>query len=288
MPVSRLLITGGSSYLGQHLVPMAVKQVSSEVTYTFYQNDPLRTAQGRWLNVLDETAVAQLIGDVRPDAIIHTIGSNRSRDMEAVIRQGTEYVTRAASAVGARLVHISTDVIFDGRQGPYDESAQPRPLNAYGRAKVGAEIHAGGHDNCVIVRTSLIYGLKKMDHGTRWMAEALQADKPVTLFSNQRRNPVWVESLCRACLELAAGSTVGVLNVAGDQVISRADFALRMLDWWGITRRNTLSIGPYDGEQWPLDCSLSLGRAKSVLSTPLPGVDAVLEAGKRKAPRASS
>jgi dTDP-4-dehydrorhamnose reductase len=111
-----------------------------------------------------------------------------------------------------------------------------------------------------------------MDHGTRWMAEALRAGQPVTLFDNQFRNPVWVDSLSRACLELANHAYTGILNVAGQQRLSRADFALRLLDWWGIEQRQTLTIGPSEGDQWPLDCTLDLSRATAVLQTPLPGV----------------
>ena len=69
--------------------------------------------------------------------------------------------------------------------------------------------------NHVIIRTSLIYGLQLMDRGTAWMVETLRRGRPVTLFTNQRRNPVWVETLCQACLELVTHEYRGILNVAG-------------------------------------------------------------------------
>lgn len=274
--MSRLLITGGSSYLGQHLVPLALASSSFQLLYTFYRNDPLGTVQGRSLNILDASSLYQLAQGFGPDIIIHTIGSNRGADMEQVIRRGTNNITGVASSLQARLIHLSTDVIFDGRNPPYDESARPNPVNAYGRAKAAAESIVRNHNNHVIVRTSLIYGLQMMDQGTRWMAEALRAGKPVRLFSNQRRNPIWVETLCKACLELAGDDYVGVLNVAGRETLSRSDFALKMLDWWRIVERDTLSIGPSTEDTWPLDCELDLTRAIARLSTPLPGVSEVL------------
>lgn len=89
------------------------------------------------------------------------------------------------------------------------------------------------------------------------------------------RNPIWAESLSRACLELAGHTYTGVLNVAGRQVLTRANFGLKMLDWWNISERDNLIVAPSDGA-WPLDCELDLTLATILLETPLPGVDEVL------------
>jgi dTDP-4-dehydrorhamnose reductase len=195
--------------------------------------------------------------------------------MTAVIEQGTRHMVQAAAQVGARLIHISTDAVFDGRSAPYDETAQPTPINEYGRAKASAETLLHSYTNHVIVRTSLIYGLQQMDRGTAWMAEALQTGQSVTLFANQIRNPVWAETLSLACLELVENDFTGVLNVAGRQAMTRAEFALTMLDWWDIQERESLQIGLSDAS-WPLDCRLDLAKATAVLQTPLLGVPEVL------------
>ena len=271
----KLLITGGGSYLGRHLVPLARERFES--AYTVHSSDPLRLSNAHRLNIRDGAQVRRLVETLQPQAIIHTIGSNRGADMAAVIEEGARHVTAAAQAAGARLIHISTDVVFDGRDGPYDETASPTPLHTYGRAKATAESVVAAHPDHVIVRTSLIYGLAQMDHGTSWMATALQRGEPVTLFTDQLRNPVWVESLCRACLELVEDGYRGILNVAGSQELTRADFGLRMLDWWQIDQRETLHLSKSDGERWPLDCRLDVARAQALLETPLPGVDEVLK-----------
>ena len=272
--MARILITGGSSYLGQHLVSLAV--ASHETPYTFFHNDPLNLPSSHKLDVRDETAVSDLVASLKPDVIIHTVGSNRAADMSNVIIDGTSHIMQAAKRYGVRLIHISTDVVFNGREAPYNESAPMTPIHEYGRAKAEAERIVGAYDNYVIIRTSLIYGLQFMDRGTAWIVEALRSGQPVTLFTDQRRNPVWVETLCQACLELAAQDYRGVLNVAGGQELTRAEFSLRMLDWWQISERDTLALGHADGDRWPADCTLDLRRAATILSTPLPGVDEVL------------
>ena len=273
--MSHILITGGSSYLGQHLVPLTVAD-GHVVEYTYHQNKPSLPGTGHQLDIRDETAVRQLILSLQPEIIIHLAGSNRGSEMAAVIRQGAGNVVWAARELNARLIHLSTDSIFAGDMAPYDETAVPNPVNAYGRAKADAEAIVQQQPRSAIVRTSLIYGLEQMDHGTRWMATALDKGEPVTLFSNQIRNPIWVNSLCTAILELAGNSFTGILNVAGRQVLSRAEFGLKMLDYWHVKSRDTLTIAPSDG-RWPLNCELDLSQATAVLKTALPGVDEVLQ-----------
>jgi dTDP-4-dehydrorhamnose reductase len=272
--MSRILITGGSSYLGQHLVPLIASStaVSHTISYTYYQNNPALPAQGHKLDIRDETAVRNLIFHFQPEIIIHLVGS--TSQMAVAIRQGTGNVMWAAREIGARLIHLSTDAIFRGDAAPYDETALPDPITPYGRAKADAEAIVQQHPNTVIVRTSLLYGLQQMDHGTRWMAAALAKGEPITLFNNQIRNPIWVNSLCRALLELTHNEYTGFLNVAGSQALTRAEFALKLLDYWHIHPQKGLKIAPSSGN-WPLNCELRLARATAVLQTPLPGVDLV-------------
>ena len=271
--MSGILITGGSSYLGQHLVPFMTTAVPHTIHYTYHQNNPQLEAPATQLDIRDETAVRTLIFSLQPDVIIHLIGS--TAPMSMAIRQGTSNVMWAAREIGARLIHLSTDAIFRGDAAPYAESDPPDPITLYGRAKADAEAIVLQYPNSVIVRTSLIYGLQKMDHGTRWMVAALTKDEPVTLFSNQIRNPIWEKSLCQAIAELTSSPYRGILHVAGKQVLTRAEFGLKMLDYWQVQRRDSVTIAPA-GEQWPLNCELNLERATAVLKTPLPGVDQVL------------
>lgn len=269
-------MTGGSGYLGRHLARRVAAGWAGEWRYTTFSADPLGLPQGARLDLRDGAAVARFIADFAPDAIIHTAGSNRTPDMAAVIVEGTRHVAEAAARAGARLVHLSTDSVFGGDRAPYDETAAPAPVNDYGRAKAAAEALVLAHPDGVAVRTSLIYGLEEIDNGTAWMIEALRAGRPVTLFTNQRRNPVWVETLAAACLQLVDHAYRGVLNVAGRQTVTRAEFALRLLDWWGVAERDTLTLAEDDGRRWPLDCAMDVGLAGRLLRVPLLGVDEVL------------
>ena len=196
-----LLITGGSGYLGRHLARQAVDRWRVVATY-FSHPDLLAGCQAVSLDVRDGPAVARLLADLRPAAVIHTAYNMSSPEaMQSVIVDGTRHVAAAAAALGVRLVTMSTDVLFDGEHGPYCEADPPNPVTPYGRAKAEAErTVAGLCPEAAIVRTSLIYGFDPPDPRTLWVVDSLRNSQPITLFTDELRCPVWAEQLAAALL----------------------------------------------------------------------------------------
>lgn len=279
--MERIIITGGSSYVGRHLVPMGLA-AGHQVLYTTFSSDLNGIhgdAEGVQLDLTDPSQFKGLCNRFKPTAIIHLAGSNRSEQMEKVIVEGAETVVAAAARHKARLIHFSTDVIFDGKNPPYTELDRPTPLHAYGRAKVRAEaVVRSSHGDHVIIRPSLIYGLKEMDRGTEWVYAALNKGKRVTLFTNQLRNPVWMESLCQMALQLVGHPYCGIVHAGGKQVLSRAEFGKRLLDWWKIPVGENLIFAPAEADApWPANTTLDCRLATDQLEIPLPGVDEVIE-----------
>ncbi len=269
----KLLITGGSGYLGQHLVPRAMKQ--HDVVYSHFATDPLGLDNSIWIDLRDAITTDVIVREINPDAIIHLAGSNRSPDMHRVIVDGTRNIVASAEATNARLIHLSTDVLFDGTAAPYVETDKPTPVHAYGRAKAIAERIVAGYADHVIVRTSLIYSERIMDMGTRWMKAAIERDEPLSLFSNHLRNPVYADDLADACLELLENEFVGVLNVAGSEALSRSDYALKTLRHWGVSLEG-VSAAPDQSGNFPLDVRLDVSKAQNLLATSLRGASEVL------------
>ena len=191
--------------------------------------------------------------------------------------------TAVSEEFDCRLVHLSTDVVFDGRCAPYSENDKPNPIHDYGRAKADSEAAVSRYQNHVIVRTSLIYGLDKVDRSTEWITNSLDKGESVTLFNDQIRNPVWVETLSLSCLELAASVFRGTIHVAWAQSLSRADFGIKLLRWWGYDQLDLLHTGQ-SSEEWPKDCRLNLDLATQIVATPMLGVDQVMELAPRPKP----
>ena len=283
MTKPRMLVTGGSGYLGEWVARLARTSWDVVATYLAHPVDEPGAAWRR-LDVRDRTAVEALVDEVRPAVVVHTAACNPGygTDFEATNATGTRHVARAAAACETRLIHISTDVIFDGEKGNYVEEHPPTPITPYGRSKALAEeeVRASGA-RVVVVRTSLIYGWRpRMDRHTRWVVDDLKVGKPVRLFTDELRCPIWVESLAAAVVELAGLDYTGILHVAGAQSLSRYEFGLRILRFHGLdpspiipARSPVNSSGPLR----PLDCTLDCSRARALLRTPLPGLDEVLK-----------
>lgn len=240
----RVLITGASGYLGRHLLRLL--PADWQVWAGFHRRPlalrPYLTPLP--LDLSQAEAIRAAVRSIRPDLVLHTAIARQPVDFDAVIVQGSAHVAAAAAETGARLIHLSTDIVFDGVAGLYDETAapcpepapgQPDPLNPHGRAKARAEAQARRlHPAPAIVRTSLIYGLDPLDHSTTWLAEGLRAGRSVTLFTDQIRCPVYAPDLAVSLIELAATSFTGVLNLAGPAPISRYDFGLLLCRRLGL------------------------------------------------------
>ncbi len=276
----RALITGGSGYLGNWLVRLAPPTWDITATY-WTQPAAAPGATWRHLDVRDAAAVMAVIGEVMPEVVIHTAAANpgANADFTAVNVDGTRAVARAVAAIGGRLIHLSTDVVFDGERGNYTEEDIPNPITDYGRSKAlaEAEVQACGV-RALIVRTSLIYGRRPpLDRQTLWILNSVQNGAPIALFTDELRNPIWVESLVGALWELADGDYNGVLHVAGAQALSRYEFGARLARFHGVAPDPIRAMSSRaSGLIRPLDCTLDCSKARTLLRTPLPGVDTVL------------
>jgi dTDP-4-dehydrorhamnose reductase len=266
--VAALLITGGSGYLGSELMRRAPDAVGTRLTTA--------RAGARRLDVRDAGAVLRLVRELRPRAIVHTAYRESGKGAEEVNVAGARNVATAAAATGARLVHVSTDLVFDGLLGrPYREDDEPRPVSEYGRQKLAAEgAVREGAPGALVARTSLIYGGREPSRH-----ELLALDPPpgMRFFTDERRSPVQVGDLADALLELAESELAGVLHVAGADGVSRHEFARRVRRGHDGLAAGLAAEHP---DPRPLDCRLDSSRARCLLRTRLRGVREVL-AGAR-------
>ncbi|MFL6042853.1 MAG: SDR family oxidoreductase [Gaiellales bacterium] len=217
----RLLVTGGSGYLGSELLRRAAGRddaVGTRLT---------AGGGGPRLDVRDASAVRRLIARVGADCVIHTAYVQSGPAMREVVVDGSRAVAAAAAEAGARLIHLSTDVVFGGeRPGPWREADQPCPITGYGRAKADAErLVVDACPGALVVRTSLLYGGVTRAPHEQLVADAVAGCSDARFFTDELRCPIAVTDLAAALLELAGRPERGVMHLAGPEAISRYEFA---------------------------------------------------------------
>lgn len=252
----RILVTGGrTGYLGRHVVAAAA---GHDVVAVGSADADIR----------DPAAVDALVDRCRPDVVVHTAYVQADPEVTGT---GAAHVARAASRAGARLVLVSSDVVFGGSENAYDESAVPDPVSAYGEAKVLAERAAleFGAD-AVVARTSLLMGDGTSKHEAMFHALARGAEG--VLFEDERRCPVHVADLGAALVELAAHDVRGVLHLGGADPMSRLELGRLVACRDGLDpgalragRRADLA------DPGPIDVRLDSSLASRLLTTRLRG-----------------
>ena len=264
-----ILITGGSGYLGAALLRLAPEAIGTR----FSSVGPLVQ-----LDVRDPGGVNALVRRIRPEVIIHTAYTTSAEDNWETTTSGAQNVARSAASVGARLVHLSTDVVFDGTTGPYREGDTVNPITAYGRAKADAEqMVMAAHPTALIVRTSLLYGGPSNEGAQEMLVrEALDGDA-ISFFTDEIRSPIAVQDLAEAILELVPQTVTGVINVAGPDGINRHELAGHLAESLGLSRNELRPASSHGlSTPRPQNCALDSTRAYALLARTPRGVRAVL------------
>jgi dTDP-4-dehydrorhamnose reductase len=258
----RVHVTGGSGFLGRELLRLAPDASSERV------------------EIRDAAAVQALFRLLQPEVVVHTAYRQDGSGAWETTVDGAENVAHAAREVGARLIHLSTDVVFDGRKGsPYVEEDEPCPVTVYGRAKAESERRVRrAHPDALVVRTSLVVGGPGHEPSKH---EVAAFDPSLTFYEDEIRCPILVTDLAAAVLELARPAKLqlvtksgvdatGILHVAGADALSRAHLAEL------VAGRQVRRAPAPPGR--PLDCRLDCSRARGLLLTELRGISSVMHA----------
>ncbi len=278
----KVLVTGSSGFLGRYLIKFApsiyqiIAQYRSQQPndygrdVTFPQKDFLAPD---WWEFLDES---------RPDAIIHAAAMASIDECELkpeIARQvnfeATARLVDYAAANDVRFIFVSSDVIFDGQKGDYAETDMPNPLNAYSRTKVEAENYILSKKcDAVVVRPALFYGLTLNGRPsfTEVILRNLHAGKQVFLFPDQYRTPILVNNLADALWELVEFDFTGVLHLGGATRISRLEMGELLCQMFELDRHLLVPVTSEKAHLVavrPLDCSLDISLARTLLKTPL-------------------
>lgn len=287
----RIAITGANGLLGGAAVTLAVSGGHEVVGLG---RGPCRLAPGRFAwadaDLSDGRSVERTLLELRPEAVLHagamTDVDGCEREPELAWRAnvgGTEQVARACRALGARLVAVSTDYVFDGTRGRYREDDLPNPQGAYARTKrCGEEAALVIAPDAAVARVAVVYSGRpgaKPTFATQ-VVEKLSRGEPVKAFSDQVVSPTLAESAAEMTLELLLEHDLrGVLHTAGATALDRVDFARRVAARFGLSGE-IVPVKTADAKLLaprPLRSGLDVGRAMALLRAKPLAIDVALD-----------
>ena len=232
--MTRVLVTGGAGLVGSALLAGAPDGV--EVHATQRHTRVTGPATVHEIDLADPDDPVGLLAAVRPDVVVHTAygKDDLARDVVAATRS----VAAACAIHGVGLVHLSSDVVFDGEHAPYAENAPLMPVHAYGRAKAEGEGDVvTAVPDAAIVRTSLVCRAEPLDPTSAWVVDALRAGEPITLFTDEIRCPIRVDDLAAMLWDVVAlprEEWSGPWHLVGTEPLSRHALGVLLAEAQGL------------------------------------------------------
>lgn len=257
MQKRRILITGSNGLLGQKLVNLLKRREAIHLFATSRgpnRNPNKNGCEYHSIDVSDRQTVFDYFYRLRPTEVIHTAAMTNvdacEQNPEICHTQNVEAVRNlidACKQYDVRLIHLSTDFIFDGESGPYAEDAIPNPLSVYGRCKWEAEqLIRAAQISYAIVRTVLLYGTvpdASRSNIVLWVRKSLQEGRPIRVVHDQFRSPTLAEDLADGVAAVVLRDKTGVFHISGGEIMSIWELAQRTALFWKL---DTSLIEPID------------------------------------------
>ena len=234
----RVLVTGSNGLLGSKVLAALVQRTDMTPIATSRApcaNHALGAFSFHRLDVTDAEQTRRLLDETRPDVVIHTAAMTDvdgcERDPEAAWRlnvQGTVAVAEAAARIGAGVVHLSTEYVFDGTAGPYAEDDPPHPISVYGRTKLESErALAARCPRWTVARTTVLFGYapSARPNFVLWLLDRLARGEHVRVVADQIGSPTLADNLAEMVLALGANDVHGIYHTVGASRLSRHAFA---------------------------------------------------------------
>lgn len=253
----KILITGANGLLGQKLVYLLKSKPEIQVVATSRGENRLKDKSDyefRSLDITDKLQTERIISEVKPDVIINTAAmtnvdaceiqkeecwKQNVTAVENLINAVSKLVTRPMTLV-PHLIHLSTDFVFDGANGPYKEDDIPNPLAYYSQSKYEAEkLIQKSKIKWAIARTIIIYGVA--DEMSRsnivlWAKSALEKGDPLKIVNDQWRMPTLAEDLAEGCYLIAKKGATGIYHLSGKDFMRIDELVTRVADFFHLDK----------------------------------------------------
>jgi len=244
----RILVFGVNGMLGQRLAEFYSRQQGLQLLSCSVEDAPVLSGQEyRQIDITRREDVKDLVYDFYPDVIINAAAytnvdlSEKEREQAWKTNvKGVEYIAEVSRVIDSHIVHISTDYIFNGKNGPYSEKDKPSPLGYYARTKLASEnvLRISG-TYFTILRTNVLYGIARNSRPdfVRWVVNSVRGGKQIKIVTDQINNPTFIDDLIQAISKVIEYKKYGVYNIGGKEFLSRYDFTMKIADFFNLDKR---------------------------------------------------
>ena len=227
--MKRILVTGASGQLGRAFIRKSREKHNVLGTGRRY-SDLCPFKKG---DITDRKFIKEIVGDYTPDVIVHFAAMTGVDECEqnpcaaeSVNIASVEWILNEFSGY---FIFISTDYVFDGKDGPYSEKAKTNPINVYGKTKFEAESIIRSHaKKWLILRTNVLFDYTEWTTASfvNWVVRSLRNRKSISVVLDQFNNPIWTDHLAQIINSLMEIEVTGLYHSGSIEYISRYDFAL--------------------------------------------------------------
>ena len=283
--MDRLLIIGSTGLVGSKLAALATQHGFEAFNTQNARHSSLPNSMQ--LDIADAYATSHLIGKIKPQAIVNTAAlhnvdycETHREEARKVNVEGVRHLAEAATINDSRLVHLSTDYVFDGKKGHYTEQDPPNPLHYYAETKAESEKAASRAPSYAVARPSVIFGWNWLEstgvpsssgktvNFAMFVLEKLRKKEQVKAVKDQFSSPTFADNLAEALLRLARHSENGVFHTAGRTCESRYEFAIKIAEVFEYRTEMVQPALTSDFRQIaerPKNSCLEVGKAEQIL-----------------------
>ena len=278
----KVLVTGSNGLLGQKIIYSLIERKDIDLLASSKGLNRLITKSGyRYvdLDITKNEEVKKVFENENPDAVINCAAmtnvdyceENQDSCWEINVK-AVENLAKSCEVSKSHLLHLSTDFVFDGKSGPYNENDKPNPLHFYAKSKLKSEeIVKKIMTNWTIARTIIIYGIT--DNMSRsnivlWAKKEIENGNTINVVNDQLRSPTLAEDLAKGCISIIDKSAFGLYHLSGPKTYSILDLVHKVADFYNLDKSLILPVTSASLNQSatrPLSTGFDITKAKKDL-----------------------
>lgn len=235
----KILLTGGSSFLGGKILSLISDSLNIVGTFNRKRSEKLIH-----LDLSNIGQISKVFNEISPDVVLHiasitdlSVCENNQEMAKIVNSFATLELARLCNLNNARMIYISSDYVFSGNDGPYDELSKPGPLSYYGQSKLDGEDILSILDNSVVCRIPILYGYNDQNDKETFVSQVLRKTNNKKKFraDNYRiKYPVLIDDVAIFIKTLVESAETGIFHLSSELPLTRYDWAMKITETFNI------------------------------------------------------